>query len=996
MKNIIKNTWTLFLLVCFFPLLKMQATIKNPEQVKNEFEALRKNLKEEDKYTYAPKRMLIILDDSETHLGAAHQTLFIALGQNAGPLVVSTSLLAKVLEELNDVTLNPQASDIPGEYGRLHFQKENERYRIGRKILLKASGFTPSKWVIKKIDDFLTLLIPNDYLNSLPINISAVKTVNKNTISLTEQKLGLQVNHMETIEDISQISLPKSVPEYADYFINALSNIFCTRSAYHHNPNLPLWAFYIIGHGLMNNSIVGLRLNDFVKVLDFLEQKLNTRLVMYTSCYGAGANTETIYKTNGDVLQKTYPFTIITQVYADTPAAAPLLSVKFEEGELQLDTLLDFKKTLEEITKEATINYEEAVKHVFPIVPEVRATKTMQATTEVSTKIEWENVPQIKLPGAAWFSVMATRTEKPIEMGDKPEKKPADFYTRPEMVSIQSTLAKTRDPNNPLDIVNFFKTDPKVILLYAQDIPFELKVGKNLMAIVSMIPGDATHTIKKISSGQMQVSTILDSFMRLKMLDPKKIFFIEEITGQSKTGPSDVVVHNKKILAQYKGQPDEYQVYAIGKQSNGNLFIQEPNKVRASDTEQNLKNTYGEKIDFYNQFIAKQKGGLISLGSFTADEDLKLMLSPNLERISSASIIEEIKPANTDLYTRIFNIISYVQHKQNDNTFVWIKRLTGAADNLDLGTTENLISAINKFRHDKITITDVVIDKSNKLIFLTYNNKFYQYNLQFKNKQEMSDSYINNYQSGKTAKKTAAATPYSLLPSTITQEELKSIKSKISLKTAPPAIPLPEKNPSTLQDSSADQKLKMLPACGGASSFLVKYISKWGGVNFDPKLEDTIDSSCSIEEIRTKETRPSDKIMNIINTIFGTLSKNTFVWVKKITGASTDLSLPKTSWVSISSSEMAGERITITNVIIDKTKEVFFTYKDKFYRCDANFNEAPKETSENYMHTYLGGGAAKKESPFSKELIELKKHLAGLKDVLSKLAQKLADLKKAL
>ena len=96
--------------------------------------------------------------------------------------------------------------------------------------------------------------------------------------------------------------------------------------------------------------------------------------------------------------------------------------------------------------------------------------------------LELSHLPQIKFPGLPWFSVIDN---------DK-------------VVNIGSILAKTR--TKPLDIATFFakkdkKADPLGILLYAETIPFELIINTiEMPAIISMIPGDAIHHIKKISS----------------------------------------------------------------------------------------------------------------------------------------------------------------------------------------------------------------------------------------------------------------------------------------------------------------------------------------------------------------------------------------------------------------------------------------------------------------------------------------------------------------
>ncbi len=107
-----------------------------------------------------------------------------------------------------------------------------------------------------------------------------------------------------------------------------------------------------------------------------------------------------------------------------------------------------------------TINYKEIIKYL-------------------NTSSESETTPQIKLPGLDWFSVINA---------DK------------NIVQIGSILASKRG-NRPLDIVKFFRNEPRILLLYAPNIPFELIINsKNLQSIVSMLPGNALHMIEKVTS----------------------------------------------------------------------------------------------------------------------------------------------------------------------------------------------------------------------------------------------------------------------------------------------------------------------------------------------------------------------------------------------------------------------------------------------------------------------------------------------------------------
>jgi hypothetical protein len=125
------------------------------------------------------------------------------------------------------------------------------------------------------------------------------------------------------------------------------------------------------------------------------------------------------------------------------------------------------------------------------------------------------NTPQIRYPGLPWFSILNYEA----------------------MAPIGSLMAATR--TTPLDIANFFAkggklAEPYAVLLYAQEIPFELivdtkKEGECYMpTFVSMIPGNAVHSIKKISSTCTTAHEILQGFY-VRSLVGHKIFIIDEI-----------------------------------------------------------------------------------------------------------------------------------------------------------------------------------------------------------------------------------------------------------------------------------------------------------------------------------------------------------------------------------------------------------------------------------------------------------------------------------
>jgi hypothetical protein len=175
------------------------------------------------------------------------------------------------------------------------------------------------------------------------------------------------------------------------------------------------------------------------------------------------------------------------------------LNYERQDKIIKLETYVDFVGFLKK-AKELEGNYSEIIK---PISADYV-----------------HGIPQIKVPGTEWFSVMNV---------DK------------EIISIGSTLVKARDPEKSLNIISFFKKTPEVILLYTDDIPFELIIGSDkLMAIVSMVssgamrdrPGIVIHRMKKISAPKETIFDILHSFRLVGGSADSKMFFIEEINAQ--------------------------------------------------------------------------------------------------------------------------------------------------------------------------------------------------------------------------------------------------------------------------------------------------------------------------------------------------------------------------------------------------------------------------------------------------------------------------------
>ncbi len=497
--------------------------------------------------------VLIFLDDSENgRIGAISRSLIAAIYQEAGPIIASASVLVNIRgdnvpQEFQDpkslveaytkleaaTQKATSASEIVAAKSAL-FDFENSDNAI-----LAVGAFNANaaqNWIIKEIIPELYLLLPKKYLQKEGLDSAEVSNyMPQEGITQMEQKLGIIVNHMPTV-DVNDIKKPVSTFGKAEYFVGALGKIFVAVKEYSASSRnlIPFWGIYITGHGNINRSIVSLKLDDFKKFLSFLETKLFMRVLTYDSCYAAGVNAEYIYKDAERGITKTYPFPIITMALLDAVTFSIWPKVSVEQGKPKLLRLLNFDSFFEKMVQPSLQDYDDMV---APIVysPSQYLKKQKYLT----------NMPQIKLPGLPWFSVLDSVNKT---------------------VAIGSILAKAR--TNPLDISSFFKKqgkegEPLAILLYTHDIPFELITNTNGMPkIVSMIPGNAIHHIEKIISSKHSMQDIIKSFdLATGSTGPEKLFFIDTISSNLDIYSSVIISTNGKDFISYfykDGQPYKF------------------------------------------------------------------------------------------------------------------------------------------------------------------------------------------------------------------------------------------------------------------------------------------------------------------------------------------------------------------------------------------------------------------------------------------------------
>lgn len=513
--------------------------------------------------------LLIFLDDVESDaiktagakIGIITNKFLTAFSQEAGPIIVSASVIDNArLKQKPDETdvekLIERYDKLVSNVNALNSAEAQEMKNIIRSFV-SFDKKSAERWIIKKISAELYLLIPKIYLTEVDIAVDAVALyTEKSPITQVEQQLGLKVNHLETVTNSDTIKKPLPEPYVATYFMRALwdtannnSRIFVTNREYYtlgNKKDILSWSVYIAGHGTMGEVVAGLSLAQFKEFLDFLEQRIRTRLLYYWSCYAAGSTAQAIYADTQSGVEKTYAFPIITQAITDAPVMGMLMRVTSQNGIPQImyperyDTFIDL------VTTPGVIDFKKVTACFFE-------REFMGAAGGM--------LPQIKLPGLPWFLVIHEE----------------------RFCSIGSILAQSR--TRQLNIEKFFarkgkKAAPMAILLYSRDIPFELVIDSKTAidmppTMISMIPGDAAHHIKKISSSVHGTEDLIKSFMQIESLEPNKIFVIDEIASKTKCG-SEIV---RDIVIQLT--PEQNSVYY---RHNGQLFKNMQRTIEKDDS----------------------------------------------------------------------------------------------------------------------------------------------------------------------------------------------------------------------------------------------------------------------------------------------------------------------------------------------------------------------------------------------------------------------------
>jgi len=476
----------------------------------------------------AKRRVLLGFFDESEHkdFDAIDSSVLSALYQEVGPILISTSILKHIIEigksddrsteDLKDAMVNATVYDST---------KQN--------VLLSRVCFKPDQWIIKKVNDALSLMISRKQLKFFNVDWNkANEHIDADLISDVELKLGLRINHLWPI-GIYDILQHEVKEKGAGCSADEIKFLFCKKQDYvSKNMVIPEWYIFMNGHGSFTRRVAGMPLDTFQSLLGLFSSYINTQMLFVKSCFAMGVNAKKIYEETPFGLTKQYPFPIIALGFNDIPTSARSAHTNPHYGRpapKKPDTLsgtlppnyVYSKEELEWMFYEEPEEMEEFVdwNRVLQLTRQLDI--DFGQIAKILPAMESKNTPQIKLPSMEWFSVMDV---------DK------------KTVSIGSILAQIRSPQKPLDVATYFKKDPAVILLRTDDIPFELKLDRlsRLEHITSMVssgpmvekPDFVIHRIKKISFPINPVKKSVLEWLRLFELSGavrgSKIFFVEE------------------------------------------------------------------------------------------------------------------------------------------------------------------------------------------------------------------------------------------------------------------------------------------------------------------------------------------------------------------------------------------------------------------------------------------------------------------------------------
>lgn len=346
----------------------------------------------------------------------------------------------------------------------------------------------------------------------------------------------------------------------------------------------PQWAFFMTGHGKFQEKISGIKIKDFKRWLDFLDESIVTKLIFYWSCYSAGTNTALVMTNEQKGVQKIFSYAIMAGAAPDTvlyPASQPSIAldnfnvndIDFANKTLKIDIHMDYAKFVLKLIGSDTIDFLQLFDELYPkvIIPKI----------EMSPEaFQLRMLTQVKLPGLEWFKLIDSKKI---------------------CVSLGEKLAISR--SMPLNISTFFGTKnkpvkPRIIMLYAYHFPFDIILrDENIPAIASMIPGESISQFERITvSPAVLLYDLVNKFKRPFWKELRKIYWIKHIDIAA-----SIRVRTPELSALQNNLDD---IYLEKRELNKKIFYDE---IEASQLE-----AANKRVETLDQELTKLKNEIAS------------------------------------------------------------------------------------------------------------------------------------------------------------------------------------------------------------------------------------------------------------------------------------------------------------------------------------------------------------------------------------------------
>jgi hypothetical protein len=400
-------------------------------------------------------------------------------------------------------------------------------YNLGHLRLKAMVNFNPRDWIIKFVGSSkqLCLMLPKEYKNTLNnfnlFNYVAYENPSELRLALptdAEYATGLKIDHMEPVVDFyKEIGAYKTTNTgLVDYFLPALwneqraskiaknsSDIFVS-SAECSAAGKPRarWLIYMTGHGQIDYAQASISLNDFRKVLTFLETHVNTMIFAYSTCFAQGTNVELIYKEqHRSDMHKIYSYAIATEGIADKVTYSvyriPLFNFKIDNIDftgtsltgLVIETDYQYAQFVAQATQQ-NVNFD----RIFGTIMQLHYDSQEQLLT----------VPYYRLPGQKQFRIIDPEHHVArIDLGFAKTCASVDLEKHFTTDGIRPRYYFLDTPYIPCELIlNFYPYDLPII------IP---NVSKDTFLLTSDSP---LYFIRKVSSTTLSLNNFINLFIR--------------------------------------------------------------------------------------------------------------------------------------------------------------------------------------------------------------------------------------------------------------------------------------------------------------------------------------------------------------------------------------------------------------------------------------------------------------------------------------------------